>query len=472
MSLKDIKQVYFIGIGGIGMSALARYFNFLGKKVIGYDRTRTTLTDDLEREGIPVYFEDSVVCIPKEIQALAYKDSVLVVYTPAISKTNKTLGFFFDNNFTVAKRSEVLGLITKDKKGIAIAGTHGKTSVTATTTHILKQSSVDCSAFLGGISKNYQTNFLFSDKSDFVVVEADEYDRSFHQLFPQIAIVTAMDADHLEIYGTPEAVVESFYQFMTQINSGGILIIKYGSNIRPILQKLKEKTITIYTYSLFDSRADFYAHNIENKLGTYHFDIVTPNCTIANISFTIPGTINIENAVAASAAALCSGATYAEIKTGLSSFEGVKRRFDFHLKTEKYILIDDYAHHPEEIRASISSIRDFYPDKRITIIFQPHLFSRTRDFADDFAKSLSLCDELLLLDIYPARELPIEGITSKIIFDKITISNKKMVTKENLLEQINVKSAEIIMTVGAGDVDNFCHAIKTLLINNINNKFC
>jgi UDP-N-acetylmuramate--alanine ligase len=472
MNVKELKYVYFVGIGGIGMSALARYFNFYGKSVAGYDRTESPLTQTLSSEGIAIHYVDSTTNIPAELKTIANKHQVLVVYTPAIPKDSEELNFFFSNGFTVMKRSQVLGLIIKDKRGIAIAGTHGKTSVTTTTAHLLKQSTIDCSAFLGGISKNYQTNFLFSKDSDYVVVEADEYDRSFHQLFPEIAVVTAMDADHLDIYGTHAAVIESFYQFMKQITTGGTLILKQGLNIDPIQDILYNHAVTVYSYSFDNKASDFYAFNIRKIEGAYLFDIKTPTSVIANISFNLPGPVNIENSVAAAAVAYCCDMSSEEIAAGLASFYGVKRRFDYHIKTDSVVYIDDYAHHPEEIKACLTAIRDFYPTKKITTIFQPHLFSRTQDFAAEFAESLSLCDELLLLDIYPAREKPIEGVTSKIIFKNVHCKEKSLISKDEILSLLAEKKIEVLLTVGAGDVDNYCERIKELLTNKLVQKIC
>jgi len=463
MNVKELQYVYFVGVGGIGMSALARYFNFLGKKVYGYDKTPSKLIDELVAEGISVHFDDSVELVPAEIRDASQKQHVLVIYTPAVPANHSELTFFMNNGFTVMKRSQALGLIIKNKRGIAIAGTHGKTSVTTTTTHLFRQSDLGCSAFLGGISKNYNTNFLFSAGSEYVVVEADEYDRSFHQLFPEIAVVTAMDADHLDIYGTHQAVIESFFQFMSQITTGGILIYKHGLDISPVKATLDQHAVKTFTYAMNDSRADFHATNIRKQLGCSVFDLVTPSGTINDITFHLPGPVNIENSVAASAVAWCSEIPSDIIAGGLSSFSGVRRRFDFHLKTDKVVLIDDYAHHPEELRASISSVKDFYPGKKITVIFQPHLYSRTKDFAAEFAKSLSLADELILLEIYPAREQPIPGVTSDIIFDKVTISPKMLITKSLLIDTIKKGDYEVLMTVGAGDIDTYIEEIKKVL---------
>lgn len=465
MNVKELQYVYFIGIGGIGMSALARYFNFLGKTVMGYDKTPSKLTAEIAAEGIGVHFTDSVENIPAGIRGSLPGRHVLVIYTPAVPSSNTELRYFIDNGFTVMKRSQALGLIIKNKRGIAIAGTHGKTSVTTTTTHLLRQSALGCSAFLGGISKNYNTNFLFSAESDYVVVEADEYDRSFHQLFPEIALVTSMDADHLDIYGTHEAVLQSFYQFVNQITTGGTLIYKQGLDMSPVSDLLARHAVKVYTYSGDDVTADFYACNIRRQMGAYLFDIQTPTGIVANIDFHLPGPVNIENSVAAAAIAWCAGVPPAGIAKGLSTFEGVRRRFDFHIKTAKLVLIDDYAHHPEELKASIAAIKDFYPGRKITVIFQPHLYSRTRDFATEFAQSLSLADELILLDIYPARELPIPSVSSKLIFDNVTTDNKILIDKSQLFETLKSKNIEVLMTIGAGDIDIFLSDISSLLTN-------
>ena len=467
MNVKELKYVYFVGIGGIGMSALARYFNFCGKSVAGYDRTMSALTQTLSSEGISIHYIDSFDNIPQQIKNIADKKQILVVYTPAIPADSEELQYFFKNNFTVMKRSQVLGLIIKDKRGIAIAGTHGKTSVTTTTAHLLKQSSIGCSAFLGGISKNYQTNFLFTKQSDYVVVEADEYDRSFHQLFPEIAVVTAMDADHLDIYGTHEAVLESFYQFMSQITVGGILVLKQGLNIEKVQAVLESHAVKIFRYSFDNKHSDFYASNVTIVNGSWKYDLNTPEGIIESIVCNLPGWVNIENSVAAAAVAYSCGLTKEEIASGLKSFSGVKRRFDYYIKTDSIAYLDDYAHHPEEIKACLTSLRQFYPNNKITVAFQPHLYSRTRDFADEFARSLSIADEVLLLDIYPAREKPIEGVASNIIFEKLTCSEKILIKKEQLLPEIEKRHIQVFITMGAGDIDLYCNKIKELL----NNKY-
>ena len=472
MNVKELQYVYFVGIGGIGMSALARYFNFLGKKVVGYDKTPSKLTSEIAAEGISIHFEDSIENIPIDIRTSINNQHVLVIYTPAVPSDSNELTYFKENNFTVMKRSQALGLIIKNKRGIAIAGTHGKTSVTTTTTHLLRQSTLGCSAFLGGISKNYNTNFLFSAESEYVVVEADEYDRSFHQLFPEIALITAMDADHLDIYGTHEAVKESFYQFISQITTGGTLLIKYGLDISPVKEILERHAVKVFTYSMDNTSSDFHATNIRKQSGYYLFDIKTPSGTIQDITFNLPGPVNIENSVAAAAISWNTGMQDQFIASGLASFIGVRRRFDFYLKTNDIVFLDDYAHHPEEIKASIVAIKDFYPGKKVTVVFQPHLYSRTQDFAAEFAQSLSLADELILLEIYPARELPIPGVTSKIIFDNVTLDNKILIEKTSLVEHLKNCKIEVLITMGAGDIDNYIGSIKELLSSRLNKSCC
>jgi len=456
--------VYFVGIGGIGMSALARYFAFMGKTVYGYDRASSALTMQLEKENVSIHYSEDVDFV-KETFLGVEKNTVLVIYTPAISSDNKEFLFFTHEGFVVKKRSEVLGLISKNRKVIGISGTHGKTSVTTTSAHLLKQSAVDCSAFLGGISKNYNTNFLYSDKSEFVVVEADEYDRSFHQLYPQIALVTSMDADHLDIYGTHDAVIESFNTFFSQINEGGILIHKYGLPIRQEI--LKSKNISVFSYAATDKNADYYASDIELKNGSYNFIINTPQGKVVVNDYLLPGLVNIENAVASVSIAENTGVQHDEIKRSLESFLGVKRRFEYHIKQNNIVFIDDYAHHPEELKACIGSVRDMFRGKKLAGVFQPHLYSRTNDFAKEFAQSLNMLDSLYLLDIYPAREVPIEGVSSKLIFDNITIENKKMVTKDNLINELNNSEFDVLLTMGAGDIDTLVEPIKEKLLNEL-----
>ena len=457
--INKIDSIYFIGAGGIGMSALVRYFLAKGKRVAGYDRTASSLTQALNQEGAQIHYEDDIELIPEYC-----KDSktTLVVYTPAIPGDHKELNFFKDNGFTIMKRAQVLGEITKTSKGLCVAGTHGKTTTSSMLAHILKQSSVDCNAFLGGILKNYSSNLLLSDKSDYTVIEADEFDRSFHHLHPYIAIITSADPDHLDIYGTPEAYRESFEHFTSLISNDGALLLKKGVNITP---RLKEGT-ALYTYSATED-ADFHASNIRVGNGTIIYDFNGPNIAIKDIELGVPVRINIENSIAAIAVALLCGANANEIREAVRTFKGPKRRFDFRLKREDIVLIDDYAHHPQELKASIESVKALYPNKKVTGIFQPHLFSRTKDFANDFAKSLSLLDELILLDIYPAREKPIPGVTSEIIFDKVSIANKRLVSKNDLLETIKAEknNLEVVAMLGAGDIELLVEPVGLILEN-------
>ena len=455
------RNYYFLGIGGIGMSALARYFNLQGASVYGYDRTCSDLTRALQSEGMAVHYTDSIDEIPAEVKSA--KDETIVVITPAIPKDNTEYIYFKNNGFTILKRAQVLGLICKDKTTVAIAGTHGKTSTTTFTSFLLNKSSKGCNAFLGGISKNFNSNFVYDGNSELIAVEADEFDRSFHNLYPSTAVITAMDADHLDIYGTHEAVIESFYQFARQIQQNGTLIHKLGLNFEPIKQDLENHNVTVYTYALQDASADFYMKSIEIKNNAFELTLHTPFGEISGISFGLPGKTNVENFVAASAASLVNGLTTDELKNLSKQVQGVVRRFDVHVANEKVIYIDDYAHHPAELAACITSIREMYAGKKLTGIFQPHLYTRTRDFAAEFAKSLSLLDELILLDIYPARELPIEGVTSKIIFDKVTCGKKEMCSKENLLNVLKNKDLEVLITVGAGDIDRLVQPITDML---------
>jgi UDP-N-acetylmuramate--alanine ligase len=452
-------NIYFIGIGGIGMSALARYYNFIGKAVAGYDKTPSAITDKLISEGIAIHFNDSLDEIPVKFKQ---SGSTLVIYTPAIPNNHTGFNYFKDNGFELKKRSQILGEITNNYKTIAIAGTHGKTSVSTATAHILHLSGVGCLAFLGGISKNFGTNLVLPDNQtknvQFAVAEADEFDRSFLQLNPSIALITAMDADHLDIYENKENVVESFNHFVKKIVPNGILIYKKGLNLEP--ENLPSQT---YTYSL-EEEADFYGLNLKiTEQGHYNFDLQTPKGIFENMQSGVAGKVNAENAVAAASVAILAGAGENELRESLKSFSGVLRRFDFHLNNNKKVYIDDYAHHPEELRAFISSVREIYPNRKITGVFQPHLYSRTRDFADEFAKSLDLLDELILLDIYPARELPIAGVSSEIIFDKLQIKNKTLCTLNNLEEIIASKKIEVLLTMGAGNIDTKVVALKRIL---------
>lgn len=452
--MDNIKSIYFIGIGGIGMSNLARYFMSKGKKVAGYDRTETPLTKDLINEGAEIHYSDNVNLIPEYCKD---KNTTLVVYTPAVPMENEEVKYFHEQDFIIQKRAQVLGTITKSSKALCCAGTHGKTTTSSMLAHILKQSHLDCNAFLGGILKNYNSNLLLSDKSEFTVIEADEYDRSFHWLHPYMALITSVDPDHLDIYGTEEEYLKSFEKFTTLIQDGGSLILKHNTKLSP----KAGKEVKVYTYSM--DKGDFHAKNIKIGNGEIHFDFVTPKETINNIQLGVPVKINIENSIGSMALALLNGVTADELRHAMSTFQGAKRRFDFKLKTDKITMIDDYAHHPEELAASITSVKELYPDRKVTGIFQPHLYSRTKDFAAEFAKSLSLLDELILLDIYPAREKPIEGVTSKIIFDKV-VCPKTLCNKEELLSLLDKKNdIEILLTIGAGDIDQLLEPIKELL---------
>lgn len=450
----NYELIYFIGIGGIGMSNLARYFMLQGKSVAGYDRMETPLTQALVAEGAKVHYEDYVRLVPAEFLD---KEKTLVVYTPAVPASHSELQFFRQNGFAIMKRAQLLGEVTKASDAVCVAGTHGKTTVSSMIAHLLRQSGVDCNAFLGGILKNYGTNLLLSEKSRITVAEADEYDRSFHWLQPWIAVITSADPDHLDIYGTPEAYRESFEHFTSLIRKNGYLILKKDAPLTP----RTDATVTVFTYS--ESEGDFHAENIRIGNGEITFDFVSPDNRITGIQLGVPVKVNIENAVAAIAAAVLSGVNPDEVRAAMKTFGGAKRRFDFQLKTPNLVFIDDYAHHPQELTASIRSIRQLYPDRKVTGVFQPHLYTRTRDFADDFAQSLSLLDDVILLDIYPAREEPIPGITSEIIFDKITSKEKVLLKKAELLDFLENKELDVLVTWGAGDIEHLLPAIKQLL---------
>lgn len=455
--MQKTTSVYFVGVGGIGMSALARYFEAKGKHVAGYDKTPSDLTAALINEGIRIHYMDDVALIPADCKQV---DSTLVVYTPAIPETHAELNFFRENGFTLMKRAQVLGEITRSERGLCVAGTHGKTTTSSMLAHLLKQSHVDCNAFLGGILKNYNSNLMLSDKSDLAVIEADEFDRSFHWLNPFMAVITAVDPDHLDIYGTPEAYRESFEHFTSLIRPDGCLVMKKGLQLQPRLPKGAK----LYTYSATEE-ADFFARNIRIGNGDIVFDFVTPMGCIEDVKLGVPVKVNIENGVAAMALAQLNGVTDEEIKRGMASFAGPVRRFDFHLKRNDIVLLDDYAHHPAELKASIQSVKELYPDKKITGIFQPHLYTRTRDFAADFAASLSLLDELILLDIYPAREEPIPGVTSQLIFDQVTLKKKRMIKKEKLLDLVKKEAADfqVVLMLGAGNIDRLVEPVKQIL---------
>lgn len=457
MEMQKITSVYFVGAGGIGMSALARYFRAKGKQVAGYDKTPSDLTAALIEEGIRIHYTDDIALIPEDCKQI---DSTLVIYTPAIPETHTELNYFKTNGFTLMKRARVLGEITRTERGLCVAGTHGKTTTSSMLAHLLKQSHVDCNAFLGGILKNYNSNLMLSDKSDLAVIEADEFDRSFHWLNPYMAVITAVDPDHLDIYGTPAAYRESFEHFTSLIRPDGCLVMKKGLQLQP---RLPEGT-KLYTYSATEE-ADFFARNIRIGNGDIVFDFITPDGSIPDVKLGVPVKVNIENGVAAMALAWLNGVTPEEIRRGMETFAGPVRRFDFHLKKDDIVLLDDYAHHPAELKASIQSVKELYPDKKVTGIFQPHLYTRTRDFAADFAASLSLLDELILLDIYPAREEPIPGVTSQIIFDRVTIPNKRMIRKEELLDLVQKEAAsfEVVLMVGAGNIDRLVEPVKQIL---------
>jgi len=449
---KSYSHIYFVGIGGIGMSNLARYFKSKGREVAGYDRTKSKLTEDLENEGIAVHYTDDIAAVPVEFLK---NDSTLVVRTPAVPEEHSELRFFHKNGYKIMKRAQVLGEVSRSSRSLCIAGTHGKTTTTTITAHLLKQSRIDCSAFLGGISNNYNTNLLLSESSDLTVVEADEYDRSFHQLTPYMAVITSVDADHLDIYKTHSEYLESFAHFTELIRPDGCLVIKKGLPLKYRLQP----GVKVYTYSV-EEKADFYAENIRYSNGRLYFDFYYPTGVISEIEMGVPVKVNVENSVAALALAHLNGVSDEELRESLASFRGSWRRFDFQIRREDFVYLDDYAHHPEELRASISSIKALYPDKKITGIFQPHLYSRTRDFADEFASVLSELDDLILLDIYPAREQPIPGVTSEMILEKVTLKSKTITTLDKVFDVLSIKQPEFLVTLGAGSIDTLVPLIK------------
>ena len=455
MDVNAIKAVYFIGAGGIGMSALVRYFLSKGKKVGGYDRTPSELTEKLIKEGALIHYEDNICSIPADFKA---KESTLIVYTPAIPASHTEFTWFRDNGFSIQKRSQVLGMLTRSGKGLCVAGTHGKTTTSTMAAHLLHQSHVECNAFLGGISKNYGTNLLLSDKSEYVVIEADEFDRSFHWLTPFATVITATDADHLDIYGTKEAYLESFSHYTSLIQPGGALIMREGIELDPQLQE----GVTLYTYSR--QSGDFHAENVRIGNGEIFFDYISPLGNIKDIQLGVPVAINIENGIAAMALAQLSGVNNDEIKQAMATFRGVDRRFDFKIKNDKVVFLSDYAHHPEEIKQSILSMRALYNDKKLTAVFQPHLYTRTRDFYQEFADSLSLLDEVILTEIYPARELPIEGVSSQLIYDHLRPGIEKCICrKEDIIQVLKEKKIEVLITLGAGDIDNYVPQICDML---------
>ena len=456
MNIENIKSVYFVGAGGIGMSALIRYFLSKGKLVAGYDRTPSELTEHLIAEGAQIHYEENVSLIPEDCKD---KETTLVVYTPAVPQDHAELVYFRNNGFEIQKRAQVLGTITHSSKGLCVAGTHGKTTTSTMAAHLLYQSHVGCTAFLGGISKNYGTNLLLSQSSPYTVIEADEFDRSFHWLSPYMSVITATDPDHLDIYGTEEAYLESFRHYTTLIQPGGALIIHKDIALKPDVQS----GVKVYTYAR--TEGDFHAENIRIGNGEIFIDFVAPDTRINDIQLGVPVSINIENGVAAMALAHLNGATDEEIKRGMASFRGVDRRFDFKIKNDKVVFLSDYAHHPAELKASILSVKELYAGRKVTGIFQPHLYTRTRDFAADFAASLSLLDELILLDIYPAREEPIPGVTSQIIFDAVTIADKRLIRKEELLDVVAAEAGklEVVLMVGAGNIELLVDPVKQIL---------
>ncbi len=453
--MKQYTSLYFIGAGGIGMSALVRYFLSQGCRVAGYDRTPSALTEALQSEGLEIFYDERVDLIPDYCQEVA---STLVVYTPAVPDSHAGLCYFREKGFRVVKRSELLGLITQSSRGLCFSGTHGKTTTSSMAAHIFHESPIGCNAFLGGILRNYDSNLILSKHSPFTVIEADEYDRSFHRLHPYMAVVTSTDPDHLDIYGTEEAYLESFAHFTSLIQPGGCLVMRKGIKLIPDVQD----GVTVYTYSAREG-GDFHAENIRVGNGTILFDLVTPRCVVADIELGVPVEINIENAVAAMAIAWLNGVADSDMRRAMASYQGAKRRFEFWVKRNDRVMIDDYAHHPDELRASIQSVRVLYPNRKLSVIFQPHLYTRTRDFASQFAESLSLADEVFLLDIYPAREQPIPGVTSEIIFNKITCRNKELCLREKLLERIKECNFDLLLVLGAGDIDRLLPQIASIV---------
>ena len=453
--MKKFSNIYFIGAGGIGMSALVRYYLNQGCKVGGYDKTPSPLTKQLEDEGAMIHYEDDTELIP---DCFKNNESTLVVYTPAIPESHKELAFFRSHDFDIQKRAQVLGTLTKEHHGLCVAGTHGKTTTSTMAAHLIHQSHIDCNAFLGGISKNYGTNYILSDKSDIVVIEADEYDRSFHWLRPYMTVITATDPDHLDIYGTKEAYLESFSKYTSLISPGGALIIHKNLEMIPAVAD----GVKIYEYSR--DKGDFHAENIRIGNGEIIFDFVSPKGNIKDVELGVPVEINIENGIAAMALAQLNGVTEEELKEGMRSFEGVDRRFDFKIKRDDVVFLSDYAHHPKEIEQSVKSIRRLYQDKKIAAIFQPHLYTRTRDFYMDFAESLSLLDVVALCDIYPAREAPIPGVTSKLIYDNLKQGVQKYLIKLNdILEFVRKRDFDVLIVLGAGDIDNYVKSIEDIL---------
>lgn len=455
--IDDIRSVYFLGAGGIGMSALERYFLACGKAVAGYDRTETPLTRALSAEGAQLHYEDNPELIPAGFRDAA---STLVVLTPAIPADHKEWEWFRQKGFVIKKRAEVLGLLTRSMKGLCVAGTHGKTTTTAMTAHLLHQSHVGCNAFLGGITKNYGTNYLFSKESPYVVIEADEYDRSFHHLRPFASVITSTDADHLDIYGTEEAYIEAFRHYSTLIQPGGALIVHTGLKLKPE----PGEDVRLYSYGRADG--DFHAESLRIGGGRIVFDLVSPIEYVSDVELGVPVSVNIENGIAAMALAQLAGARADELRAAMATFGGVDRRFDFKIKRDDLVFLSDYAHHPEEIRQSILSVREVFAGRRLTAIFQPHLFTRTRDFYREFADSLSLLDEVILVDIYPAREKPLPGVTSQLIYDNLRPDMKRrLVQKEELPAIVHNERFDVLIVLGAGDVDDYVPELTQILLS-------
>ncbi|MEE2699856.1 MAG: UDP-N-acetylmuramate--L-alanine ligase [Bacteroidota bacterium] len=463
MNLDLYKHIYLLGVGGIGMSALARYFNAQGKQVSGYDKTKTTLTKTLEKEGIHIHYKDDVNQISEKVKAANFNE-LLVIYTPAIDENNSEFHFFKNKGITPLKRSRVLGIITRQSYTIAIAGTHGKTTTAALLTHILKNSDIDCTAFLGGVSKDFDSNLVLAKEGDIVIVEADEYDRSFLSLYPDVAVITSIDEDHLDVYENKSSLESAFQKFATQVKQKGFLLVQAGINIT--FEKPEVGALMSYSAT---KKADYYAFNIRVSNNKTKFDIgvldmltgMVYEKKITDLEIAIPGKHNIENVLAATAVACFLGATCENVNSAIRSFKGIKRRFEIHLQSDNMVFIDDYAHHPEEVKVTIETVKKLYEGKKIMVVFQPHLFSRTADFAEEFAESLSLADELILLEIYPAREKPIDGVTSKMLAKKCTIKNE-VCGKEELIKVLRKKDVEVLLTLGAGDISTMVEPIKAL----------
>lgn len=456
MDIKEIKSVYFLGAGGIGMSAIARYFLHKGLVVAGYDKTPSALTHRLEQEGMLLHYDENIDEIP---HACRNPQVCMVVYTPAIPESHVELQYFKSNGFEVLKRAQVLGSLTKTHRGLCFAGTHGKTTTSTMCAHIMHQSHVDCNAFLGGISKNYGSNYILSDTSDYIVIEADEFDRSFHWLRPWMSVITSTDPDHLDIYGTKEAYLESFRHYTTLIKPGGALIIHEGLE----MQEDVNDEVRVFRYSL--NGGDFHAENIKIENGAITFDFISPIENVTQVELGHPIPINVENAVAAMAMAQLNGCTAEELRYGMSTYKGVDRRFDFKVNNERHVFLSDYAHHPKEIYQSAKSLRELYHDRHVTAIFQPHLYTRTRDFYKEFAEALSQLDEVILCDIYPAREAPIPGVTSALIYNELTCKEKSMIHKEDVIDLVKKRDFDVLVVLGAGDLDNYVPQMTKIIEN-------